>query len=100
MALSHVNLKVLMKLDSHEIIQLDAPAVEHITYGCATVDDMYEALDHSGMRRHEIYEEFDRIVGDMSDVPQNYAVAVMRGILFDRYKSELLKVVAHKVPVI
>ena len=85
--------------DLREIIQLDAPAVEHITFGCATVDDMYEALDHSGMRRHEIFEEFDRIVGDMSDVPPRYAVQVMRDILFERYKSELLKVVAHKIPV-
>lgn len=85
--------------DLHEIIQLDIDAVAHLTPPYASLDDVFDALDRSGMRRHEIFEEFDRIVGDMSNIPPAYAVNVMKGILFDRYSSELLRVTAHKVPV-
>lgn len=81
-----------------EVIQLDIAAVEHLIPPYANHDDAYAALDKCGMRCSEIYRELDRETSHMNDVPLKIAAHLIRGILFRRFNSELLKVVSHKAP--
>lgn len=86
-------------IEGDELIQLDLPAVMHLTPSYATEEHVYEALEHCGMYKSEIFAEFDRRTVNVTNMPTQAVADEMRNILYDRYKSELLKVTAHRVPV-
>lgn len=83
----------------NDIIQLEYPAVEHLTPSYANEEDVEHALAKTRMRVKELYYELDLRTASMPNVSVEEAGKIMVELLLGRYEHELLRSIAHKAPV-
>lgn len=81
-----------------DIIQLELPAVEHLTPEHAHDEDVEQALSKCRMSVGDIYYEMDlRTQGRTTPLSDAEAEQLVLDILYDKYKYELSMASAHRV---